>query len=132
MKKKVYEKPMLISEAFISNEYVAACQNPSSYVGYCDISGPVYLDTNGNGIFDPGGDNGDSVELQYTNRACGEKYESMTKPEINAFVVSGFDRKWNWSSLHFEYTWDSAIPVFNYRNVHVTQHIDETLHYNVS
>ena len=132
MKKKVYEKPMLISEAFISNEYVAACQNPSSYVGYCDISGPVYLDTNGNGIFDPGGDNGDSVELQYTNRACGEKYESMTKPEINAFVVSGFDRKWNWSSLHFEYTWDSAIPVFNYRNVHVTQHIDETLHYTVS
>ena len=132
MKKKVYEKPMLISEAFISNEYVAACQNPSSYVGYCDISGDVYLDTNGNHIFDPGGTNGDSVKPRYTNRACGEKYESKTKPEINAFVVSGFDRKWNWSSLDYEYTWDSAIPVFNYRNVHVTQHIDETLHYNVS
>ena len=132
MKKKVYEKPMLISEAFISNEYVAACQNPSSYVGYCDISGPVYLDTNGNGIFDPGGDNGDSVWREYTNEACGEKYESTIKPKINAFVVSGFESEWNWSSGHFEYTWDTAIPVFNYRNVHVTQHIDETLHHNVS
>lgn len=132
MKKKVYEKPMLISEAFISNEYVAACQNPSSYVGYCDISGDVYLDTNGNGIFDPGGDNGDNPWPRYTNTACHEKYESTTKPEKNAFVVSGFDHKWNWSSHHYEYTWDSAIPVFNYRNVHVTQHIDETLHYNVS
>ena len=132
MKKKVYEKPMLISEAFISNEYVAACQNPSSYVGYCDISGDVYLDTNGNGIFDPGGDNGDRVWREYTNRACGEKYESTIKPEINAFVVRGFERKWNWSSRHYEYTWDTAIPVFNYRNDHVTQNIDKTLHHNVS
>ncbi len=135
MKKKVYEKPMLISEAFISNEYVAACQNPSSYVGYCDISGDVYLDTNGNGIFDPGGSNGDSVRSLYTNRACGEKYESTIKPEINAFVVRGFKSKWvfdHFLSGHYEYTWDTAIPVFNYNNVHVTQRIDETLHHNVS
>ena len=134
MKKKVYEKPMLISEAFISNEYVAACQNPSSYVGYCDISGDVYLDTNRNGIFDPGGDNGDSVYREYTNEACGEKYESTTKPKINAFVVRGFEKKWVWDPFpgHYECTWDSEIPVFNYRNVHVTQHIDETLHHNVS
>lgn len=137
MKKKVYEKPMLISEAFISNEYVAACQNPSSYVGYCDISGDVYLDTNGNGLFDPGGNNGDSERPRYTNTACHEKYESTIKPEINAFVVSGFDRKWVVDQLlplkgHYEYTWDTVTPVFNYRNVHVTQHIDETLHYNVS
>lgn len=134
MKKKVYEKPMLISEAFISNEYVAACQNPSSYVGYCDISGPVYLDTNGNGIFDPGGDNGDSVWREYTNTACGEKYESTIKPKINAFVVSGFKAIWESDPYPrvVGYTWDSAIPVFNYKNVHVTQHIDETLHHNVS
>ncbi|MCI7783859.1 MAG: hypothetical protein MR544_12330 [Parabacteroides sp.] len=128
MKKKVYEKPMLISEAFISNEYVAACENSSSYVGYCDISGDVYLDTNGNGIFDPGGDNGDSVWREYTNRACGEKYESTIKPKINAFVVHGF--RWDFSSKHW--VWDKATPVFNYRNVHVTQNIDETLHHNVS
>ena len=131
MKKKVYEKPMLISEAFISNEYVAACQNPSSFVGYCDISGDVYLDTNENGIFDPGGKKGDSVRREYTNRACGEKYESRIKPEINAFVVSGF--KWVPDGLFSgHWAWDSATPVFNYNNVHVTQQIDETLHHNVS
>ena len=39
MKKKVYAKPTLIGEEFVPNEYVAACENPTSYVGYCDISG---------------------------------------------------------------------------------------------
>lgn len=131
MKKKVYEKPMLISEAFISNEYVAACQYQSSYVGYCDISGPVYLDTNRNGKFDPGVINGDDVLPQYINTACGKKYESEKKPEINAFVVSGLE--WVPESLiSGHWKWDSLTPVFNYNNVHVTQHIDETLHYNVS
>ena len=48
MKKKVYAKPTLIGEEFVPNEYVAACENPTSYVGYCDISGDVYLDTNEN------------------------------------------------------------------------------------
>lgn len=38
MKKKVYAKPTLIGEEFVPNEYVAACENPTSYVGYCDIS----------------------------------------------------------------------------------------------
>ena len=48
MKKKVYAKPTLIGEEFVPNEYVAACENPTSYVGYCDISSMVYLDTNEN------------------------------------------------------------------------------------
>ena len=34
MKKKVYEKPMLISEAFIPNEYVAACAENPGYTKY--------------------------------------------------------------------------------------------------
>ncbi len=34
MKKKVYEKPMLISEAFIPNEYVAACAEDPGYTKY--------------------------------------------------------------------------------------------------
>ena len=121
MKKKVYAKPTLIGEEFVPNEYVAACENPTSYVGYCDISGDVYLDTNENQQYDPGID-----KYEYFNTACNEKYESTTKPHINAFVVSKY---WNWSKRHWEYT---AIPVFNYNNVHVTQHIDETLHHNVS
>ncbi|WP_300949439.1 hypothetical protein [Phocaeicola sartorii] len=119
MKKKVYAKPTLIGEEFVPNEYVAACENPTSYVGYCDISGNVYLDTNENQQFDPGID-----KYKYSNTACNEKYESTTKPHINAFVVSKY---WNWSKWEY-----NAIPVFNYNNVHVTQHIDETLHHNVS
>lgn len=122
MKKKVYAKPTLIGEEFVPNEYVAACENPTSYVGYCDISGDVYLDTNENQQFDPEID----IYKKYRNTACNEKYESTTKPHINAFVVSKY---WIWSKRHWEY---NAIPVFNYNNVHVTQHIDETLHHNVS
>ena len=135
MKKKAYAKPMLISETFVPQEYVAACANESSYVGYCDISGPVYLDTNGNGVFDPGIINGDSPRREYTNTACGRKYESQTKPHINAFVVEGLESNWVWDNIlsgHYEYSWTSCTPVFNYENVHVTQHIDETLHHNVS
>ena len=78
MKKKVYAKPTLIGEEFVPNEYVAACENPTSYVGYCDISGMVYLDTNENQQYDPGID-----KYEYFNTACNEKYESTTKPHIN-------------------------------------------------
>ena len=121
------------SEAFVPNQFVAACENPSSYVGYCDISGPVYMDTNNNGVYDDGID-----EYKYTNDACNQMYESQTQPHFNAFVV---DREWisghwegGWNGHWVEGHWqvNSATPVFNYMGVHVTQHIDTQMHYNVS
>lgn len=132
--KKAYVKPSMESEAFVPNQCVAACENPSSYVGYCDISGPVYMDTNNNGVYDDGID-----QYSYTNTACNQMYESTTQPHFNAFVV---DREWipgHWTGWPFVSEWveghyqvNSATPVFNYMGDHVTQHIDTNKHYNVS
>ena len=53
MKKKVYEKPMLISEAFISNEYVAACEGTVTWTISCNVPyGYGYIDNNHNGSYD--------------------------------------------------------------------------------
>lgn len=122
--KKAYVKPSMESEAFVPNQCVAACENPSSYVGYCDISGPVYEDSNRNGQYDEGRDS-----YLYTNTACDQMYESTTMPHNNAFVVN---REWVWDDFlqgHYETV---VTPVFNYMDVHVTQHIDQEKHYNVS
>lgn len=134
--KKAYVKPTVESEAFVANRCVAACENPSSYVGYCDISGRVYADSNNSGQYEDGID-----QFIYTNTACNQMYESQVQPHFNAFVV---DREWiprhweggfpivgggHWVEGHWQI--NSATPVFNYDD-HVTQHIDPVRHYNVS
>lgn len=94
--KKAYVKPAIETETFVANRCVAACENPSSYVGYCDISGPVYMDTNNNGVYDDGID-----QYSYTNTACNQMYESTTQPHFNAFVV---DKEWingHWTGIPF-------------------------------
>ena len=55
---------MLQTEVFEANEYIAAC-----YTGVCDISGEVFLDSNGNGVYDRGIDS-----RKYYNEACGQQY----------------------------------------------------------
>ena len=54
---------MLQTEVFEANEYIAAC-----YTGVCDISGEVFLDSNGNGVYDRGIDS-----RKYYNEACGQQ-----------------------------------------------------------
>ena len=47
---------MLQTEVFEANEYIAAC-----YTGVCDISGEVFLDSNGNGVYDRGIDSRSTI-----------------------------------------------------------------------
>lgn len=126
--KKAYIKPTMENEEFVPNQFVAACENPSSYVGYCDISGRVYLDSNENGIYDEGIDT-----YKYTNSACHKMYESQIEPKFNAFVV---ERKLDigdfWDPWDDKWVIKKVTPVFNYMDVHVTQHIDTNKYYNVS
>ena len=140
MEKRNYVKPILNSETFLSSEYISACKYEISYVGYCNISGDVYLDTNGNETFDPGID-----QYKYGNTACDEKYESSTQPHTNAFVVEGFKKttkycdnpdKYTGHYSHncetIEYSYTKATPVFNYKDYHVTANYDSNPHKNVS
>lgn len=131
--KKAYVKPTMENESFVPNQFIAACKNPSSYVGYCDISGRVYMDTNGNGQYDEGID-----KYKYTNTACNRMYESDEMPTFNAFVVEKNKTPGYWEGPLLGGHWVPGktevvvTPVFNYNDVHVTQHIDQTKHYNVS
>lgn len=53
MKKKVYEKPMLTTEEFVPQSYVASCLGTNTWLINCNVPyGFGYIDKNGNGEFD--------------------------------------------------------------------------------
>lgn len=53
MKKKVYEKPMLTTEEFVPQSYVASCLGTNTWLIKCNVPyGFGYIDTNDNGKFD--------------------------------------------------------------------------------
>ena len=133
--KKAYVKPSMESEAFVPNENITACHNDVSYVGKCDITGYVFNDTNGNGVYDAGID-----DYDYRNKACDERYESSVQPHVNAFVFS--ERRWvdggRWERGHYEGV-GTPTGVFHYQSYdwwstdnHVTANIDTRVHQNVS
>lgn len=119
--KAVYETPKMCMQNFVSNEYIAAC-----YSGKCNISGPVYMDSNHNNQYDKGID-----QYRYTNDACGHGFtvtgaDSPT-PSLNAFVVTEkwvdgyWTGGWLWEGGHWvDGHWETtATPVYNFDNVHV-------------
>ena len=106
-----WEEPRIEVQRFMPNEYVAAC-----YYGKCNIDGEVFMDTNHNGQYDVEED-----KYKYTNEACGH-YFSVTgqdspKPQANAFVVK---RHWQGGPIFGGWVVDSATPVYNFDNVHVS------------
>lgn len=115
MRKKWMEPKVQVQE-FTPNEYVAAC-----YYGNCNISGPVYMDSNHNGQYDPEID-----EYKYTNTACKHDFsvtgQDSPQPQANAFVV---EQEWVWDKyfmgIPYEGHWEvqSATPVYNFDDVHV-------------
>lgn len=53
MKKKVYEKPMLTTEEFVPQSYVASCLGTNTWLIMCNVpEGFGYLDKNSNGEYD--------------------------------------------------------------------------------
>lgn len=120
------------NEEFVPNQFVAACENPASYIGYCDISGDVYIDGDGDHKLTRGRDSRDYYK--YTNTKCNKLYESTEMPEFNAFIMRGDWTPIEWNQKGRPTKWEAknAIRVFNYKNYHVTQHINTELHYNVS
>ena len=134
-KKKTYVKPLLECEAFLPQEYVAKCSNPTSYVGHCDISGAVFTDSNDNHVYDEGID-----EFKYNNTACKEHFESKIQPTKNAFIFpSGSKLKdfghWTgplWIADFRRVGVGTPVPIFNFKNTHACSKIDSQLHHNVS
>lgn len=94
MKKRIYKKPELISEAFVPQSYVAACAwDEVEWRGKCDMTGYVFWDSNNNGTYDAGID-----KYASTNTACPDWYITKIKPTQNAFIFAEVTGKGTFSS----------------------------------
>lgn len=92
--KKVYIKPVLESENFVPQSYVAACGDINKvYKFVCDAGGGaegnVYEDSNHNGRYDLFTDRELTGWILKTYHACGKTHEAPTTDEF----LDGFYRK---------------------------------------
>ena len=84
MEKKKYIKPSLISEEFVPQEYCKKCTNKAVYYCFCNESGYIFHDHNGNGYLDK------NDKFAHKNTACQQKFTSYDKPKFNALRFSGW------------------------------------------
>lgn len=125
--KKAYIKPVLESETFVPQEYVAKCAYKHSYKGKCDISGYVFTDADMDGIYDERAD-----PYKYENTACEHYFETKEQPHLNAFI---FERREYISTGWFRGYYvgrGKMTRVFNFDDTHANVNIDDTIHHNVS
>ena len=97
MAKKVYSKPMLKSEAFVPQSYVAACGDTNKvYKFTCDatggILGVVYQETNGQGGLQVNLFGGGDTRIASSYHACGITHEApATDSFYDGYYVTGGD-----------------------------------------
>lgn len=127
LNKRMYIKPVLESETFVPQEYVAKCAYKYSYKGKCDISGYVFTDTDMDGIYDEKTD-----PYKYDNTACGRYFETTEKPHKNAFIFSR--REWIREGKRGGYYAGrgNMTRIYNFDDTHANVNIDDTIHHNVS
>lgn len=119
--KKAYIKPVLESETFVPQSYVAACGDLNKvYKFKCDAgggrSGSVYLETNGQEGLQTGGRNPDQYLSGY--HACGTTHEAKS---TDAFL-DGYYVTSSWGST-------TVTPVIVWRgpnndNTHCTENLN--------
>ena len=126
MEKRKYEKPMLISEAFIPNEYVAACEHSASGAGLykfvCDAGGGEKGD-----IYLENGKNLTQGPLRYYH-ACNKAHQAPTTDE--------FEKGYFYANGGIDLKIGTSIPVIIWRgdgNIHATENLNrDTWDKNVS
>ena len=85
LNKRMYIKPVLESETFVPQNYIAACGDLNKvYKFKCDagggVSGSVYLETNGKEGLQTGWGGGDQYLSGY--HACGSTHEAKTTDDF--------------------------------------------------
>ena len=88
--RKNYVKPILNSEEFVPQSYVAACKDSQiiGYEGVCDLTGHIFND---NGIKDVYEEKTDDYFGK--NTYCNDTVITKTKPEYNAWCFQNIDTK---------------------------------------
>lgn len=131
--KRAYIKPILESETFVPQNYIAACGDLNKvYKFKCDAgggkSGSVYLETNGTSGLQTGW-GGDRYLSGY--HACGTTHEAKsTDAFLNGYYVTT-DKVWvpgGWFGGHWEEK-KVTTPVIVWRgphndNTHCTENLD--------
>ena len=141
MKKRIYEKPLMVVETFVPQEYVATCEHSTSgagnYLFACNAgmknghnypSGIIYKDTNGNRQFDLGEGPwslGGDQRLGAFN-ACNKKHESPTTDEYSYgfFVPCDYN---DWTGIVYNVQYDKVFPVMIWQgdgDLHATEDLD--------
>ena len=125
--KKAYVKPSMESEEFVPSEYVAVCTG-ATYDAWCNHSGYIFHDYNGNGVIDRGDD------YIYTNDACGEHYRSEEMPEFNALAFDRNQVEWEGGLIFGTYVVkdsqkDKGTPGFVYKREHFSTKFSTDPHY---
>lgn len=133
LNKRMYIKPVLESETFVPQNYIAACGDLNKvYKFKCDAgggkSGSVYLETNGTSGLQTGW-GGDRYLSGY--HACGTTHEAKsTDAFLNGYYVTT-DKVWvpgGWFGGHWEEK-EVTTPVIVWRgpkgdNTHCTENLD--------
>lgn len=133
LNKRMYIKPVLESETFVPQNYIAACGDLNKvYKFKCDAgggkSGSVYLETNGTSGLQTGW-GGDRYLSGY--HACGTTHEAKsTDAFLNGYYVTT-DKVWvpgGWFGGHWEEK-EVTTPVIVRRgpkgdNTHCTENLD--------
>ncbi len=128
MKKRVYAKPILESETFVPQNYIAACGDTNyEYLFKCDamggIVGAVFL-SDGDDKFEPNvtewGSGDKLLGLGY--HACGDTHKTEVGDEfIEGWYVTGWDGLGGGDWVKRVMIWKG--PDGN--NIHCTQNLDK-------
>lgn len=104
MKKKVYEKPMLTTEEFVPQSYVASCLGINTWLIKCNVPyGYGYIDTNGNGKFDE-----ESESKIASGYGCGI-YHTVELPANETPKANAMWHPFSWERDFAVYYWKESV-----------------------
>lgn len=119
--KRMYIKPVLESETFVPQTYIAVCKDQNVvYKFKCDAgdgeSGNVYEDSNHNGRYDPFTDKELTGWILNSYHACGETHEAPTTDEF----LDGFYRQFGTLDFQKVKIWTNGNT-----NIHCTKNLQQ-------